>query len=57
MTVDIRIRHIEESDYEVIISVLNEWWGGRQMAAMLPRLFFKHFNESGFLAEIDDKKV
>jgi hypothetical protein len=25
MTVDIRIRHIEESDYEVIISVLNEW--------------------------------
>ena len=57
MTVDIRIRHIEESDYDAIISVLNEWWGGRQMATMLPRLFFKHFSETSFLAEIDDKKV
>ena len=57
MTVEIMIRHIEESDYDGIISVLNEWWGGRQMATMLPRMFFKHFSETGFLAEIDDKNV
>jgi len=57
MTVDIRIRHIEESDYDAIISVLNEWWGGRHMATMLPRLFFKHFRETGFFAEVDDKNV
>jgi len=44
---DIRIRQIKESDYEAIISVLDEWWGGRQMAAMLLRLFFKHFSETG----------
>ena len=54
---DIRIRQIKESDYDAIISVLNEWWGGRQMAAMMPRLFFKHFSETSFLAEIDAKKV
>ena len=54
---DIRIRQIKESDYEAIISVLDEWWGGRQMAAMLPRLFFKHFSETSFLAEIDARKV
>ena len=54
---DILIRHIKESDYEAIISVLDEWWGGRQMAAMLPRLFFKHFSETSLLAEIDSKKV
>jgi len=54
---DIRIRQIKESDYDPIISVLDEWWGGRQMASMLPRLFFKHFSETSFLAEIDAKKV
>ncbi len=57
MTRDVRIRSIEESDYDAIISVLDEWWGERQMVAMLPRLFFKYFNQTSFLAEIGDKKV
>jgi ribosomal protein S18 acetylase RimI-like enzyme len=47
---NVQIRQIEESDYDSIISVLDDWWGGRQMTAMLPRLFFKHFRETGFLA-------
>ena len=54
---DIRIREIKESDYDAIISVLNDWWGGRQMATMLPKLFFKHFSKTSFLAEIGAKKV
>ena len=54
---DIRIREIKESDYDAIISVLNDWWGGRQMATMLPKLFFKHFSKTSFLAEMDAKKV
>ncbi|MDA8233802.1 MAG: GNAT family N-acetyltransferase [Clostridia bacterium] len=45
------IRHLEEADYEKIIGVLNDWWGGRQMADMLPRLFFKHFKETSFVYE------
>lgn len=57
MTRDVRIRSIEESDYDAIISVLDEWWGERQMVAMLPRLFFKYFNQTSFLAEIGDKRV
>ena len=51
------IRQIEESDYDAIISVLDEWWGRRQMTAMLPRLFFKHFKKTSFLAEVDTNKV
>ena len=51
------IRQIEESDYEGIISVLDEWWGGRRMRAMLPKLFFKHFQETSFLAEVGAAKV
>jgi ribosomal protein S18 acetylase RimI-like enzyme len=54
---DIRIRNIRETDYDSIISVVDEWWSGRQMAAMLPRLFFKHFTETSFTAEIDTRKV
>ena len=52
-----KIRQIEESDYDPIISVLDDWWGGRQMTGMLPKLFFKHFNETSFLAEVGVEKV
>lgn len=48
---DIRIRHAEPADYQPIISVLDEWWGGRHMADMLPKLFFVHFRPTSFVAE------
>jgi predicted GNAT superfamily acetyltransferase len=36
-----------------VIVVLDEWWGGRQMVDMLPRLFFTHFRDTSFVAERD----
>lgn len=50
------VRNIKESDYNYIIVRLNEWWGGRDMAAMLPRLFFQHFTDSSFVFE-DSAKI
>ena len=47
------IRHAEPSDYERVVGVIDEWWGGRQMAAMLPKLFFVHFRDTSFVAEDD----
>ena len=47
------IRHAEPSDYARVIAVVDEWWGGRQMAAMLPKLFFVHFRDTSFVAEED----
>jgi len=44
-------REVNESDYLPVITVLNDWWGGRQMAAMLPHLFFKQFNKTSFIVE------
>lgn len=38
------IRTITSEDYEMVTSVLNEWWGGRQMKDKLPRLFFGTFS-------------
>lgn len=34
------IRHVKSSDYYVLSPLINEWWGGREMAAMFPKLFF-----------------
>jgi ribosomal protein S18 acetylase RimI-like enzyme len=45
------IRPLEPSDYARVITVVDEWWGGRSMAAMLPKLFFVHFADTSFAAE------
>lgn len=51
------IRNLKESDYNSIISVVDEWWGGRHMADMLPKLFFRHFNDTSFVADEDGQFV
>ena len=52
-----QIRHPEEEDYYRIITVVNDWWGGRSMTEMLMRLFFVHFRDTSFIAEIDGEIV
>jgi ribosomal protein S18 acetylase RimI-like enzyme len=45
------IRHLEERDYDAIIAVIDEWWGGRKMSHLLPRIFFIHFRPTSFAIE------
>jgi ribosomal protein S18 acetylase RimI-like enzyme len=45
------IRRAKPSDYGRVIGRVNVWWGGREMAPMLPRLFFLHFEGTSFVAE------
>ncbi|WYP27789.1 GNAT family N-acetyltransferase [Alkalihalobacillus sp. FSL W8-0930] len=45
------IRTLDVNDKQLILSVINEWWGGREMAHMLPALFFHHFNQTSFIME------
>ncbi len=54
---DITIRHAEASDYSPIISVINDWWGGRTVSEMLPKLFFVHFRDTSFIAEVEGERV
>jgi ribosomal protein S18 acetylase RimI-like enzyme len=54
---DIMIRNAEPSDYQPVISVLNDWWGGRNMRDMLPQLFFVHFRDTSFVAEQEGKII
>jgi ribosomal protein S18 acetylase RimI-like enzyme len=37
-----------------VIGRVNVWWGGREMAPMLPKLFFLHFEGTSFVAEDEE---
>ena len=50
------IRPISERDHAPIIAVVNDWWGGREMAGLLPRLFFAHFQGTSFAID-DDRQL
>jgi len=50
-----QIRQLSTADYPFVISVIDQWWGGRQMADKLPRLFFEHFTDTSFAAERDGR--
>jgi len=52
-----QIRHATPSDYGRVIQHVNAWWGGREMAPMLPKLFFLHFEGTSFVAEDEEGKL
>jgi ribosomal protein S18 acetylase RimI-like enzyme len=47
----ITIRAAVPADYDHLIGKVDQWWGGRDMAAMLPRLFFQHFAPWTYVAQ------
>lgn len=48
---ELLFRHPTEADYARVIEVVDEWWGGRKMRALLPRLWFQHFSGTSWLLE------
>jgi GNAT superfamily N-acetyltransferase len=54
---DLRFRRPTEDDYPAVIGVVDEWWGGRRVRALLPRLWFQHFTGSSWIAESDDGRL
>ena len=57
MEARIEIRNLSPKDYQPIISIVNNWWGGRNMSSMLPKLFFVHFRNTSFIAQLDNKII
>ena len=51
------VRHAKPSDYGRVIGRVNVWWGGREMAPILPRLFFLHFEGTSFVADDDEGEL
>jgi RimJ/RimL family protein N-acetyltransferase len=44
-----KISKLQESDFPHISKNLDSWWGGRNMAPMLPKLWFKDFSDTSFV--------
>lgn len=49
---NIKIRKGTPLDHERIVSVMPEWWGGRDLSSSVLKIFFIHFNNTIFIAEI-----
>lgn len=50
----IRYRRPTEADYVPIVRVVDDWWAGRHLDELLPRLWLQHFTGTSWLAESDD---
>ncbi|MDQ0271591.1 GNAT family N-acetyltransferase [Cytobacillus purgationiresistens] len=48
------LRLVRPEDYYEISRLINDWWGGRKMSDMLPKLFFDHFNDTSYIVEKDE---
>ena len=48
------VRPAAPADHARIVGVLDDWWGGRAMTDMLPRLFLDHFASTSLVADADD---
>ena len=50
----IELRRPTEDDHRRIVAVIDEWWGGRRMHQLLPRLWLQHFRGTSWIAETTD---
>lgn len=53
----IRLRRPNESDYPGVVAVVDEWWDGRRLHHLLPRLWFQHFSGTSWIAETGDGRL
>lgn len=53
----LKIRNSRPSDHQRIIGVLKDWWGGRDLTWMLPKLFLTHFCTTSFVIEKNDALI
>lgn len=54
---DVKIRNGKPLDHENIVSVMTEWWGGRDLSSSVLKVFFIHFKNTTFIAEIGNQLV
>jgi ribosomal protein S18 acetylase RimI-like enzyme len=48
---DIRFRRPTEADHARLIGQVDDWWGGRKIHHLLPRLWLQHFTGTSWIAE------
>ena len=53
-TAPLVFRRPAEADHRRLVAVVNHWWGGRQLAHLLPRLWLQFFTGTSWIAETAD---
>jgi len=52
MAPPIVLRRPTDADHRRVVEVVDEWWGGRRVHQLLPRLWFQHFSGTSWIAEV-----
>ena len=50
-------RRPTEADHPRVVDVVDEWWGGRRVRHLLPRLWLEHFNGTSWIVERPDGRL
>lgn len=53
----ITFRRPTEDDYTPIVRVIDDWWGGRDLSRLLPRLWLQHFAGTSWIALGPDGRI
>jgi L-amino acid N-acyltransferase YncA len=53
----VTLRRPTEADYPAISTVIDDWWGGRELDHLLPRLWLQHFTGTSWLAETGNGRL
>lgn len=51
MSTDFRFRRPVEADHRYLVGQVDEWWDGRRLHHLLPRLWLQHFTGTSWVAE------
>jgi ribosomal protein S18 acetylase RimI-like enzyme len=51
---EVRYRRPVEADHRRLIAVVDDWWGGRGLRHLLPRLWLQFFTGTSWIAETPD---
>lgn len=57
MSEDLRFRRPTEADHATIVDQVDDWWGGRSLHHILPRLWFRHFTATSWVVEDGSGRV
>lgn len=48
------LRRPTEADYRAVAAVVDDWWDGKVVQGLLPRLWFRHFASTSWIAELEN---
>ncbi len=54
---DCLLRQARSTDHARIIEVLTDWWDGRDLTWMIPKLFLNHFYKTSFIIEREHRLI